>query len=118
MASRLFLDGAATPPVSGGEFGNTPETEGNVPATTPELTSVCQNLRVVAGFSRDCYRYSSIDSFRSLLAAELRVFGFGFNQHRNVRVSVLPDGEEILVRLAGLDFVACKSVSAGQAEMR
>ncbi len=49
---------------------------------------------------------------------QLRVFGFGFVQQREVGVGVFPGGEEILIRDAGLGDVALLLVQPAQFQLR
>ena len=59
---------------------------------------------------------TAVHFFHGLL--QLRVFRLGGDEDWNVRVGILPEREEILIRRLGLDGVALQSVSAGEAEMR
>src|ERR1700686_978898 len=47
---------------------------------------------------------------------QLRVLRFGFLQDGDVGIGVFPEGDEILIALAGFDRVALHGVSASQAE--
>jgi len=48
---------------------------------------------------------------------QLRVFRFGSEEDRNVRVGVFPEREEILIGDAGFGGVALQGVGAGDAQM-
>src|ERR1700704_3437534 len=57
-------------------------------------------------------------SARRAQLLQLRVLRFGLLQDRNVRISVFPEGEEILIRGAGFGGVPGDGVGATQLEMR
>src|SRR5467141_1575764 len=48
---------------------------------------------------------------------QLLVFQLSFNQNRNIRVSVFPDREKVLISLARSCGIALKDGSAGEADV-
>jgi len=49
---------------------------------------------------------------------DLRVLRFGLFQDRDVRIGVLPEGKEVLVRCTSLSHVPLHRVGPGQTELR
>ena len=52
------------------------------------------------------------------LLLQLRVFRFGLAQHGHVRVSILPQRQEILIGSSGFGLIASHGIGTGDAKMR